>query len=127
MANKVLLDTNILVRFLTQDHAEHYLIAKQIFHTIEAGKMDAMLLDFILAEVVYVLRRIYKVEKKKISQVLKKILMYEHIYTSNHLITFEALDIYAQKNIDFADAMLCAKKNLEGYEVISFDKDIEKC
>lgn len=127
MANKVLLDTNILVRFLTRDHEEYYIKSVEIFNQIEAGKMDAMLLDFILAEIVYVLRRVYKVEKEKISWLLKKILMYEHIYMNNQLIAFEALDIYANKNIDFADAMLCAKKNLEGYEVISFDKDIKKC
>lgn len=127
MANKVLLDTNILVRFLTRDHEEYYIKSVEIFNQIEAGKMDAMMLDFILAEIVYVLRRVYKVEKEKISWLLKKILMYEHIYMNNQLIAFEALDIYANKNIDFADAMLCAKKNLEGYEVISFDKDIKKC
>ena len=40
---------------------------------------------------------------------------------------FLALEAYTKKNIDFADAMLCAKKNLEGYEVMSFDKDIKKC
>jgi len=127
MANKVLLDTNILIRFLTRDHEEYYIKSVEIFNQIEAGKMDAMLLDFILAEIVYLLRRVYKVEKEKISLLLKKILMYEHIYMDNQLIAFEALDIYANKNIDFADAMLCAKKNLEGYEVISFDKDIKKC
>ena len=127
MPNKVLLDANVIIRFLTRDHEAHYLEAEKIFTNIEAGEMDAMIPDFILAEIVYVLRRIYKVEKANISLSLKKLLMYEHIYTNNHLITFEALDIYANKNIDFADALLCAKKNLEGYEVISFDKDVKRC
>ncbi|MEA1919316.1 MAG: hypothetical protein U9N52_05700 [Campylobacterota bacterium] len=53
--------------------------------------------------------------------------MQEHFYTDNKLVTFEALDIYANKNIDFADAMLCTKKNLEGFEIVSFDKDMRKC
>ena len=127
MGTKVLLDTNILVRFLTRDHEEHYLKSIEIFKSIESGEIDALVPNFIIAEVVYVLKRIYKVETEKIAHLLKKILMYEHIYTDNHLITLEALDIYANKNIDFADALLCAKKNLEGYEVISFDKDIAKC
>ncbi len=53
--------------------------------------------------------------------------MYEHLYTNNHLVTFEALNIYANQNIDFADALLCAMKNLKSYKVLSFDADIAKC
>ncbi len=94
---------------------------------IEEGRAEALLLDFILAEIIYVLKRIYKVEKTQISNALKKILLNDHFYTDNKLVTFEALDIYANKNIDFTDAMLCAKKNLEGFEIVSFDKDMRKC
>ena len=84
-------------------------------------------MDFILAEVVYVLRRIYKYDKLDISSALKKMLLYNHLYTENKLVTFEALDIYADNNIDFADALLCAKRKIEGFEIVSFDKDLEGC
>ena len=134
MASKVLLDANVLIRFLTRDHDEHYLKSIEIFRDIESGKIEAMLMDFILAEVIYVLKRIYKLEKKDISSTLKKLLLYKHLYTENKLVTFEALEIYADKNIDFADknidfadALLCAKKKLEGFEIVSFDKDIGRC
>jgi len=127
MASKVLLDTNVIIRFLVRDHEEHWLQSVEIFRTIEEEKLEAMLMDFILAEVIYVLKRIYKYEKKEIASTLKKLLLYKNLYTENKLITFEALEIYAEKNIDFADAMLCAKKNLEGFEIISFDKDVKRC
>ena len=127
MASKVLLDANVLIRFLTRDHEEHYLKSVEIFREIESGKVEAMLMDFILAEVIYVLKRIYKYEKSEISSTLKKLLLYKHLYTENKLVTFEALDIYANKNIDFADSLLCAKKKLEGFEIVSFDKDIGRC
>jgi predicted nucleic-acid-binding protein len=127
MASKILLDANVLIRFLTRDHEEHYLKSVEIFRSIESGKVEAMLMDFILAEVIYVLKRIYKYEKKDISSALKKLLLYKHLYTENKLVTFEALEIYADKNIDFADALLCAKQRLEGFEIVSFDKDIERC
>jgi len=127
MANKVLLDTNILIRFFTRDNEEQYLKSVEIFRDIESGKVEAMLMDLIVAEAVYVLRRVYKHSRDDVASVLKKLLLYNHIYTENKLITFEALDIYAHKNIDFADAMLCAKKKLEGFDVLGFDKDIERC
>jgi len=127
MVSKVLLDANVLIRFLTRDHEEHYLKSIEIFRDIESGKIEAMLMDFILAEVIYVLKRIYKLEKKDISSTLKKLLLYKHLYTENKLVTFEALEIYADKNIDFADALFCAKKKLEGFEIVSFDNDIGRC
>ena len=127
MANKVLLDANVLIRFLTKDHDEHYRLSYTIFEQIESGETEALLMDFILAEVVYVLKRIYKYDKSDISLALKKMLLYNHLFTENKLVTFEALDIYADQNIDFADAMLCAKRKIEGFEIVSFDKDLEKC
>ncbi|HFU76052.1 MAG TPA: type II toxin-antitoxin system VapC family toxin [Arcobacter sp.] len=127
MANKVLLDANVIIRFLTRDHEEHYLKSVEVFKSIESGETEALLMDFILAEVVYVLKRIYKHEKEDISSALKKLLLYKHLYTDNKIVTFEALDIYAKRNIDFADAMLCAKKSLEGFSIVSFDKDVERC
>ena len=68
--------------------------------------------------------RVYKYEKREISSTLKKILLYDNLYTENKLVTFEALEIYADKNIDFADAMLCAKKNL-GLKVIVLTFGVE--
>lgn len=127
MANKVLLDANVIIRFLTRDHEEHYLKSIEVFESIESGQTEALLMDFILAEVVYVLKRIYKHEKEDISSVLKKLLLYKHLYTDNKIVTFEALEIYAKRNIDFADAMLCAKKKVEGFTIVSFDKDVERC
>jgi len=127
MANKVLLDTNVIIRFLTRDHEEHYLKSIEVFKSIESGQTEALLMDFILAEVVYVLKRIYKHEKEDISSALKKLLLFKHLYTDNKIVTFEALEIYAKRNIDFADAMLCAKKNIEGFTIVSFDKDVEGC
>jgi predicted nucleic-acid-binding protein len=127
MASKILLDTNIILRFLVRDHEEHYLKSVKIFRSIEEEKSEAFLMDFILAEVIYVLKKVYKLDKKDITSALKKLLLYKNLYTENKLVTYEALEIYGERNIDFADALLCAKKNLEGFEIISFDKDIKKC
>ena len=127
MATRVLLDANVVIRFLVRDDEILYQKSYEIMQEIEQGKTEALLMDFILAEIIYVLKRIYKIDKIQISNALKKILLNDNFYTDNKLVTFEALDIYANKNIDFADAMLCAKKNLEGFEIVSFDRDMRRC
>jgi predicted nucleic-acid-binding protein len=39
----------------------------------------------------------------------------------------EVFNLIENKNIDFVDALLCAKSKLQGFEKISFDKDLKKC
>ena len=127
MKDKVLLDANIIIRFFEGKEALHYEKSVSIMKNIREGKIKVLLLDLIIAEIVYVSKRIYRREKSEISSILKEMIMMDNFYVENQPLTIEALDIYANKNIDFADAMLCAKKNLEGYEVMSFDKDLKKC
>ena len=127
MINKILLDANVIVRLFMRDHEAHYKISEAFFLALEAGEKKAILLDLIIAEVVYILKSYYKQDKQSIASRLKLLLQYENIEVSNRAVIIEALEAYTKKNIDFADAILCAKKNLEGYEVMSFDKDIKKC
>jgi len=127
VTNKILLDTNIVIRLLMRDNEEHYKIAQAFFTELEAGKKYALLLDIIIGEIVYVLKSYYKQDKNYITDRLKLLLQYENLEVSNRAIIIEALEVYEKRNIDFADAILCAKKNLEGYEVMSFDKDVKKC
>jgi len=127
VTNKILLDTNVIIRLLMQDNEEHYKIVQSFFVALEAGEKHAILLDIIIGEVVYVLKSYYKQDKKYIIDRLKFLVQYENLEVSNRAIIIEALEVYEKRNIDFADAMLCAKKNLEGYEVMSFDKDVKRC
>lgn len=127
MKNRVLLDTNTLVRLTVRDYEPHYIRAKELFLQIENGEIEAELLDIIIAEIIYVLHKVYKYKKDDVVSVLIKVLEYSHIIVENRNVVYHALKLFENKNIDFADAMLCAKKNLQGYEVMSFDKDIKRC
>ena len=127
MQDKVLLDANIIIRFFEGSQATDYPKAVKIIEDIHQGKIKALLLDLIIAEIVYVTKRIYKRSKKEISEVLSEFILMENLYVQNQAITLEALRLYSDKNIDFADAMLCAKQNLEGYRLVSFDKDLKRC
>ena len=127
MRNKVLLDANIIIRFFEGESALDYEKSVEIIEEISEGKIKALLLDLVIAEIIYVSRRIYKREKMEISTVLREMILMEHLYVENQPIVLEALTLYAVNNIDFADAILCAKKRLEGFEVLSYDKDVKKC
>ena len=110
-----------------RDNEEYFKIAEAFFIALEAGEKHAILLDIIIGEIVYVLKSFYKQDKKYIVDRLKLLLQYENLEVSNRAIVIEALEVYEKRNIDFAEAILCAKKNLEGYEVMRFDKDVKHC
>jgi predicted nucleic-acid-binding protein len=121
----VIIDANVILRYLLQDHQELYKKAEEIFNRILLGELKAFIPTFIVAEVVYVLQKVYKVDRPTISQVLTELLKPKGVKTENKKILFEALRIYAQRNLDFADCLLCAYS--KNYEIFSFDKDLEKC
>lgn len=122
-----LIDANVIVRFLTADHEEHFHKAKEILLKIESREMEAEILDGVLAEVYFVLLKVYGLPKQSIIKDLKTILSLDGIVGDNKIILFEALSILERKNIDFVDALICAKAKLQNYDILSFDNDLKKC
>ncbi len=39
----------------------------------------------------------------------------------------EALRLYAEKNLDFVDSLLCSYSRVEGARIETFDKKLGKC
>ena len=74
MATRVLLDANVVIRFLVRDDEVLYQKSYEVMKEIEQGKIEELLMYFILAEIIYVLKCIYKINKIQISNTLKKIL-----------------------------------------------------
>ena len=121
-----LIDTNIIIRFLVGDNEEHLKISQKIFSDIEKGKLQVIILDSVLMEAYFVLTKVYKLPKKDILNDLKTILVLDGVVNSDKVILNEVLNLVENKNIDFVDALLYAKSKLQGFEKISFDKDVNK-
>ena len=122
-----LLDTNIIIRFLVGDNEEHLEISTQYFEQIEQGSMEVEILSDVLMEAFFVLTKFYKIPKVEVISDLKTILSFEGVVNKDKVILFEALSIIENKNIDFVDALICAKCKFQNYEKLSFDKDLNKC
>ena len=122
-----LIDANIIVRFLTADHEEQFQKAKEILLKVESREMEVEILDGVLAEVYFVLTKVYRLPEQSVIGDLKTVLSLDGIVGDNKIILFEALSILERKNIDFIDALICAKVRLQNYKPLSFDNDIKKC
>lgn len=122
-----LLDTNIIIRFLIGDDEKFLAQSIQIFEQIESSKIQVEILESVLMEAYFVLTKFYKIAKNEVISDLKTILAFDGVVSHNKAIFFETFSILETKNIDFVDALICAKSKLQGYEKLSFDKDIKKC
>ena len=70
----ILIDTNIIIRFLIGDHEEHLIESTRIFKEIESGKMEVEILDVVLMETLFVLTKFYGLPKAEVVIDLKAIL-----------------------------------------------------
>ncbi len=48
------------------------------------------------------------------------------VINSNKVILSDALSLFVDKNMDFVDALICTKCKLQGYDWLSFDRDVNK-
>ena len=123
----VLIDTNYIIRFLTMEPLEHYEKAKELFYRVAKREVEVMVSEGIIMECYFVLFKFYKWDKNRLIDKLEKILKMKNVFCNEKQILLKALEILKVKNIDFIDALLCAKSKALGYKILSFDKDIEKC
>ncbi len=116
----ILLDANYILRFLLEDIEEMFREAEKI---IENNL--CYIENEVLAEVVFVLQKVYKVPKKDIEINLKEFLNLENIVSFEKELLKNALQVYSERNLDFVDAILCVKS--KEFEVKTFDKKLIKC
>ena len=115
----ILLDANVILRYLLNDHEQMSAQAEKYIR-----EEDACMTIEVAAEVVYVLAKVYSVERNKISESVKCIL--NQISCTEPEVLQEALNIYGETVLDFVDCVLCAYHAVKGYEIRTFDKKLMK-
>ena len=114
-----LVDANVIIRYLLGDIVSQ---AEKARAEINRG---VFLCDAALAEVVYVLSGIYAMPRDRVSSLL--IALLDEVASPNPMVGKRALDIFAKKKkLDFVDCLLAASKQVEGDEILTFDKDLLK-
>ena len=71
---RLLLDTNVIIRFLTGDHPAHSPRSRSLFTRAAAGDVTLLVTDLALAETVWVLQSFYKLDRGAIAAALKDLI-----------------------------------------------------
>jgi len=122
----LLIDTNVLVRYLAGDHAEFLAKSAKLFEQVERGEQDIVILDSVVMEAFFVLTKFYQLPKTEVIDDLKTILAFAGVINEDKFQIIETLNLVLYKNIDFVDALLCVKSKLYGLKLFSFDDRLNK-
>ena len=125
MSKRRLVDTNLIVRYLVQDHEKHAKAAGKLFEACDRGNLVIVVLPAVLAECVFVLESFYEHPRGDIASALGRLISSPgvEIDTAIHL---DALDRYRKTKVHFVDCLIAATAATENMPVASFDRDFRK-
>ncbi len=119
MKNMVMLDANVILRYLLNDNEE---MASEAEKAIKS--QTALITIEVIAEVVYVLKRVYAIDKAEIKESVLGFLSETEVEEREVLVL--GLEIYAEQNLDFVDCILYAYRCVKKYDILTFDKKLKK-
>ena len=113
-----ILDANVILRYLLRDIPDMAETAKE---TIMSGASTTV---EVLAEVVYVLSSVYKVNRETIATTLEAFL--PEIDVPHRAALRYAFQLYSNIKIDFVDCVLAGYHFAEGQDIMTFDIKLQK-
>lgn len=78
----------------------------------------------IIAEVIYVLKGVYSVEREEIKESLVTFL--DEVNAVEPEVLRLGIETYAKYNLDFPDCILYAYNRVKGYQIKTFDKKLNR-
>ena len=119
-------DTNTIIRYLIKDDLNQYAMAEAFFTQVLNGMTKAVILEGVLVECIYILTKIYKVPREEAAARLADLLLYKGIQNRDREELRTALNLFAEKNLDIVDCILCAKAWEKAAILFTFDEGLKK-
>ncbi len=124
--NEVIIDTNILARYLVQDTPRQTQQAKKLIRQVEQKKVIGLISILVVDELIWLLENYYNLKKENFLPLLIKLFSLSgiRIIEIEKRIILAALMEMQTKNVDFTDLYLFIIAGDK--KIISFDKDFKK-
>ena len=110
-------DANILIRYIINDDE---IMAAKADEAVNSGLL--FVLPEVFAEVVYVLTKVYDIERSDVADSMIELL--DFVSTTATEIMKTAFQNYRETNLDFVDCILAAYAISENQQILSFDKKL---
>ena len=124
---RYVIDTNLILRFLTGEPASHAKLAAEFLKKGEDGKYEVHISPLVVAEVVFVLTgKIYQCERVDVAGQVSRFLSNPAFEVHERDELLHALDLFKTHKIDFADAYLASIASSSKSSIVTFDKDFKQ-
>lgn len=118
----IAIDTNVLVRFLTQDEPEQATAANALMHDL-TREAPGFISREVMVELVWVLERAYRFTRAEISSALEGLLAAVEIEVEAADDVGRAVFLYRDDGFGFADLMIAAAARRAGATtLVTFDR-----
>ena len=115
-------DTNVFLRFLTNDVPEQAAAVEALFRRAAAGEVRLVTSTLVMAEIVWVLESYYHLARTDVQERAMAVAHMDGLLLPELETLTEALLAYAESNVDFIDAYnACWLKQRGLCRVVTFD------
>jgi predicted nucleic-acid-binding protein len=126
VSKRRLVDTNLIVRYLVQDHEKHAKAAGKLFDACDRGDVVVVVLPAVLAECLFVLESFYEHARADIASALGRLISSPGVEVDSAAIHLDALGRYGKTKVHFVDCLIAATAAAENISVASFYQDFRK-
>ena len=117
------LDTNVVIRYLTQDDAKQSPIATRLMEKALSSDDPGFISLVVLAEVVWVLVSLYSVDRTGVSDVVSALLTTEQLRVDSAELVWRTKRRYEASKADFSDALIAECAVAAGCKrAVTFDR-----
>jgi predicted nucleic acid-binding protein len=120
------LDTNVVVRFLTQEPAPLARRAERLLAKAQAGEIALRLTPIVAAEIVWVLTTIYGRDPAEVASAISALLSADGILADQQDTLLAALDLMRDQRVAFPDAFIAVAARQANEPVCTFDADFKR-
>ena len=117
-------DTDVIIRLLTNDDPTKQAEALVLFQAVEEGNLSLAAPDTVIADAVYVLSspRLYHLQRSEVQALLSPLMHLPGFKVENKRAVTKALEVYAFSDLDFGDALIVTSMQQDGaHSLYSYD------
>jgi predicted nucleic-acid-binding protein len=121
------LDTNVIIRYVTQDDPRQAAAATRLFEKTLSAENPGFVAAITLCEIAWVLADCYGASKAHIRDVIAGLLGSKQVVVESPELAWKALRAWENSSADFSDALIAQVALAHGAEkVLTFDKAAAK-
>jgi len=122
---RVVVDANVFVSYLTGRHAKQYDAAHALLQEAEDGNLVAILPQFVVFEVAYVLQSLYTLSGDRLAATVRALVSFPGVQIVDDFPWKRVLEVWPDPLPGLADAAIVAVAGENRYEAVAtFDRKL---